>query len=157
GLRDSLRPPAAVRPASTFNHGDCSSAVRTEITWEGTSFAMSTSTNIAWNDFAWLLLQAAALFAVATFVFDAIHYALHCCLSSRQPWLRRLASPHQAHHDFCDRQLTYHDEKVASNLVLHVIPEYATQMAICSAALLLLRPLPVLMVMGSFSAILVGV
>jgi hypothetical protein len=67
----------------------------------------------AWMDFSgerWprLLLEAAALFAVATFLFDALHFTLHVCLNSRRPWLRRLAGPHEAHHDFCDGRLIYH-------------------------------------------------
>ena len=44
---------------------------------------MSTWIPISWSDIPRLLLQAAALFVVATFIFDAIHYALHCCLNSR--------------------------------------------------------------------------
>ncbi len=118
---------------------------------------MSTWIPISWSDIPRLLLQAAALFVVATFIFDAIHYALHCCLNSRWRWLRRLASPHQAHHDFCDHQLVYHEEGVVPNVVLHVIPEYATQMTVCSMAFLLLHSVPVLLVMGIFTAIFLNV
>jgi hypothetical protein len=64
---------------------------------------MSTWIQISWDHVSWLILQAAARFVVATFVFDAIHYTLHRCLNSRSGWLRRLAGPHQARHDFCDR------------------------------------------------------
>ena len=79
-----------------------------------------------------VLLEAAGLFVVATFVFDAIHFSLHVCLKSRYRWLRKLASPHEAHHAFFDRRLRYHEEVTVPNLVHHVIPEYATQMAVCS-------------------------
>ena len=113
--------------------------------------------HLLWDHALRLLLQAAALFVVATFVFDAIHYTLHKCLNSRWHWLRRLASSHQAHHDFCDRQLVYHDEEVLSNLVLHVIPEYATQIVICSMALVMLDPVSVLLVIGIFTAIFISV
>jgi len=113
-------------------------------------------------DFRWerwprLLLEAAALFAVATFIFDAIHFTLHVCLNSSRPWLRKLARPHQAHHDFCDRRLIYHDETTVPNLVLHVIPEYTTQMAVCAMSLTVLDSLPVIVVMGSFTLIFSGV
>jgi hypothetical protein len=98
-----------------------------------------------------LLLQAGALFVVATFVFDAIHYTLHLCLNSRHRWLRRLARPHLAHHVFFDRRLRYHDEALVPNLLHHVIPEYLTQMAVCSLAFAVLEPPAVGIVMGGFT------
>ena len=63
----------------------------------------------AWISLSWarlpqLLLESAALFLIATFVFDVIHYTLHQCLKSRRRWLRVLGSPHLAHHVFCDRK-----------------------------------------------------
>jgi WD40 repeat protein len=64
--------------------------------------------NLSWDRWPRRPLEAAALFVVATIVFDAIHFALHRCLNSRWTWLRKLASPHQAHHDFCDRRLYDH-------------------------------------------------
>ena len=100
-----------------------------------------------------VLLEAAGLFVVATFVFDAIHFSLHVCLKSRYRWLRRLASPHEAHHAFFDRRLRYHEEVTVPNLVHHVIPEYATQMAVCALALIVLGPLPVVIVAAIFTAI----
>jgi len=103
------------------------------------------------------LLEAAALFVVATFVFDAIHFTLHACLNSRWPWLRKLASPHQAHHDFCDRRLIYHNNAIVPNLVLHVVPEYTTQMAVCAVSSTVLSPLAVIVVMGVFTLVFVGV
>ena len=51
-----------------------------------------------------VLVQSAGLFVVATFIFDAIHFALHQCLKSRHRWLRNLGRPHQAHHTFFDRR-----------------------------------------------------
>jgi hypothetical protein len=115
--------------------------------------AMSTSMQVSWGQVSWQILQAAALFVVATFVFDAIHYTLHRCLNSRWTLLRRLASLHQAHHDLCDRLLVYHEEQVLPNLVLHLIPEYATQMVVCWAALMVLDSRPVFLVIGGFTAI----
>ena len=99
----------------------------------------------------------AVLFAIATFLFDAIHFTLHRCLEPKGRWLRKLASPHQAHHDFCDRRLVYHDVAIVPNLVLHVIPEYATQMAVCAISLTVLDAFPVAIVMGGFTLIFSGV
>ena len=74
-------------------------------------------------------LEATVLFLVATTIFDVIHFTLHR-LNERAgcAWLEALASLHQAHHDFCDRGLIYHDNGSCS-IWLHVIPEYSTQMA----------------------------
>jgi monoglucosyldiacylglycerol epimerase len=113
--------------------------------------------NLASLHWVRLLLEAAALFVAATFVFDAIHYTLHRCLSSRWRWLRRLASPHQSHHDFCDRQLIYHDETAVPNLMMHVLPEYATQMAVCAMAFWVLDPSAVIGVMAGFTVIFLSV
>ena len=49
------------------------------------------------------------------------------------------------------------DEEVSSNLVLHVIPEYATQMVVCSMALVMLDPVSVLLVIGIVTAIFISV
>jgi hypothetical protein len=104
-----------------------------------------------------LAVEAAGLFVVATLVFDAIHYTLHRWQDSRRGWLRRLAGLHQAHRDFCDRGLVYHDHEVASNLLKHAIPEYATQLAVCAAAFALLDPAAVVAVMAAFTAVFAGV
>jgi hypothetical protein len=100
-----------------------------------------------------LMLQAGALFVVATFVFDSIHYALHQCLRSRHRWLRRLARPHLAHHIFFDRRLRYHDAALVPNLLHHVLPEYLTQMAVCALAFALLDARAVGLVMGGFTVL----
>jgi hypothetical protein len=111
----------------------------------------------AWISFTWDLwpqmLESVGLFVVATFVFDVIHFILHQCLSSPWRWLRRLAGPHQAHHDFFDAQMRYHEAALVPNLVWHVIPEYATQMAVCALAFFALGPMPVLTVMAVFTVL----
>ncbi len=90
----------------------------------------------AWFEPAWTwtlrLLQAGALFVAATFVYDAIHFALHQCLNSRHRWLRRRARPHLAHHLFFDRRLRYHDRAIVPNLWHYILPEYLTHMAVCA-------------------------
>jgi hypothetical protein len=104
-----------------------------------------------------LAAEAAALFLVATTVFDAIHWTLHRWLGSRWRGPRWLARLHAAHHDFCDRGLVYHDGRIAANLLMHVAPEYATQMAVCAAASALADPPAVVAVMAAFTAIFAGV
>jgi hypothetical protein len=42
-------------------------------------------------------------------------------------------------------------------MVLHVLPEYATQLAVCSVAFVVLDQAAVLLVMSSFTAIFIGV
>lgn len=112
----------------------------------------------AWIELAWyslprLLPQAGALFVVATFVFDAIHFTLHQCLNSRHRWLRRLAPPHLSHHVFFDRRLQYRDDAMVSNLLYHIVPEYVTQMAVCALAFTVLDPAAVGIVMAGFTVI----
>jgi hypothetical protein len=99
------------------------------------------------------MLESAALFVAATFVFDVIHFILHRCLSSRRRVLRRLAGLHQAHHDFFDAQMHYHEDALVPNLVWHVTPEYATQMAVCALAFFALDPMPVFTVMAVFTVL----
>ncbi len=105
----------------------------------------------------WVLAEALALFIVATFVFDVIHSLLHLCLNSPRPWLRRLARPHQAHHDFYDERLNFHNDQEIPNLLWHIIPEYTTQMIVCASALLVMEPLPVVLVMVVFTMLFVVV
>ena len=112
---------------------------------------------LSWESFQRLILQGAALFVVATFVFDAVHFGLHLCLRSRYRWLRWLASPHQAHHDFFDGLLLFHDEAILPNLLHHVIPEYATQMLVCALAFAVLDTIPVIIVMAIFTVLFASV
>jgi monoglucosyldiacylglycerol epimerase len=114
---------------------------------------MLISTLIMLEQLAGLMLKSAGLFVVATFVFDAIHFSLHLCLNSRYRWLRRLASPHEAHHAFFDHRLRYDEEATLPNLLHHVIPEYATQLVVCGLALVVLGPPPVIVVVSIFTAL----
>jgi hypothetical protein len=114
---------------------------------------MLISTLIMLEQLSEVMLKSAGLFVVATFVFDAIHFSLHLCLNSRYRWLRRLASPHEAHHAFFDHRLRYDEEVILPNLLHHVIPEYATQLVVCGLALFVLDPLPVIVVVSSFTAL----
>jgi hypothetical protein len=100
-----------------------------------------------------LALEAATLFFVATFVFDVIHYWLHRMMKSRIPVFEKLGAMHQAHHEFCDRELHYHDRLAFSNLFRHVVPEYLTQMGVCAVGLMVVDPIAVAVVMFCFTAV----
>ena len=104
-----------------------------------------------------LALESTALFVLATLVCDGIHHVLHRWQDSGWRWMRRLADLHQAHHDFCDRGLVYHDKEVLPNLVKHVMPEYATQMAVCGLGFAMLDPVSVAAVMAVFTVIFASV
>jgi hypothetical protein len=104
-----------------------------------------------------LAVQALGLFVAATFVFDAIHHALHLASRSRRAWIRELAAAHRAHHEFLDSDLAFHPEHRRRNLVGTAVPEYLTQMTVCALGFLVLEPSPVLAVMMVFTALFLGV
>ena len=106
---------------------------------------------------AWWAVQGVLLFAVATFVFDVIHALLHVCAGSRFRLLRWLGGLHQAHHDFFDTDLRFHDDRARANLVKHVVPEYLTQMSVCAVGLLVFDAVPVGLVMALLTFLFVGV
>lgn len=112
-------------------------------------------------DYLWLglsyLLQGIGLFAVATFLFDIIHFLLHCFMKSRWSWLRRIGDLHRAHHEFLTEDLRFQESVTRRNLLLHVVPEFSTQMLVCSLGFLVLDPIPVVVVMAMFSVIFVFV
>jgi len=86
---------------------------------------------------SWLLLVPLGIvtFLLATIAFDLLHYLLHRFSGSRLPLLRWLGNLHQTHHDFLDRNLDIHHDKVAGNLRRHVIPEFVTQVLVTAALL----------------------
>lgn len=113
-------------------------------------------TVLTWGGWALhILWQAVVVFVAATFVFDVIHYLLHRCLKSSFGPFRFVGSLHQAHHDFFDDQLTFQKPATLRNLVLHVVPEYSTQMAVCAAALLVFDWPAVVLVMGFLTLLFV--
>jgi hypothetical protein len=67
---------------------------------------------------------ALGIIVVATFVSDGVHWALHRMAKSRSPLLRRMGAMHDAHHDFWDRRLAFHDEARRANLLRHRLPEF---------------------------------
>lgn len=113
--------------------------------------------SLDWGRISLGVVQAIGLFVVATFVFDAIHFTLHQFQTSRWNALRRLGGLHQAHHDFFDQRLEFHEDQTRRNLIWHVLPEYGTQMAVCALGLTVLPWPPVVDVMAVFTALFIGV
>jgi hypothetical protein len=99
----------------------------------------------------WYGAQAFAVFVAATFIFDVIHYLLHCFVESRHGLLRRIGQLHLAHHDYFDTQLQFNSELYLSNFIKHSLPEYITQLMVCCAALLVLDWIPVAITASLFS------
>lgn len=60
---------------------------------------------------------------VASVVCDVVHGLLHLAAHSKQPLFRAIASLHQTHHDFLDRSLAFHDQRLWKNLLCHQLPE----------------------------------
>ncbi len=75
-----------------------------------------------------LLLQAAALFLLATIAFDGVHFALHLCLKSRFKLLNKLGRLHLPHHRFYNSTLQINTDCAKANLISHVIFENVTQL-----------------------------
>src|SRR3954453_4447237 len=118
---------------------------------------MPSLSEIPLHRFPLYVAQAAGLFLAATVLFDVIHYILHRFLESRWRALRWLGGLHQAHHDFFDQRLQFHDRLVGANLVRHVIPEYLNQVVFTSAGFLFLDPWPVGMALAYETVIFVAV
>ncbi|MCB9253748.1 MAG: sterol desaturase family protein [Bdellovibrionaceae bacterium] len=88
-------------------------------------------------------IQGFVLYAIGTFLFDVVHFALHRFAKSRSRVLQFGASLHQAHHDFLDTSLDFHEDHVRGNLVYHLIPEYLTHVLGTLLGLFFFEPLAV--------------
>jgi hypothetical protein len=75
------------------------------------------------------VIQFLLVFAVSTFLFDALHWLLHRWGKSKIPLLKTFARWHWVHHAFLDRKMRVHPELVRPNLIYHVMPEYLTSLA----------------------------
>lgn len=70
-----------------------------------------------------LLFELLGVILVGGVLCDGIHAFLHRASHSRAWVLRALAALHQSHHDFLDRTLRFHDERLLPNLLMHQVPE----------------------------------
>lgn len=88
-------------------------------------------------------VEGVALFLAASTLFDVVHYTLHHFLKSRHALLRRVGGLHQAHHDFYTDTLQFDERFARANLLWHVIPEFANQVAFTLPGYFLFGPWPV--------------
>lgn len=97
-------------------------------------------------DILTILLQVVlgiVLLLVATVVFDIIHVLLHYFYQSKSSFLKRIGALHEVHHEFLDRDLKIHEDKIKGNVYCHVIPEYITQLIVTLGFALFLPPIVV--------------
>jgi len=97
------------------------------------------------------ILQAFILYLGATFVFDAIHWALHAAYRSSVPALRFLGAFHQTHHAFLDRSLTFDDRLIGPNFWRHRAGELLAQLAGTCAGFFFLPPEAVFATLAIFT------
>jgi len=81
-----------------------------------------------WDVLLWLL-EGAVTFAISTFIFDSVHWALHRWTKSRFALLRTFASWHHVHHRFLDGKMQVHMDLAATNFWAHLVPEFLTSVA----------------------------
>lgn len=111
-------------------------------TWVGTFF-----------HYTW---QSVILYIFGTVLFDGIHWWLHQIEDSRWSLLRKFSIFHQAHHDFLDENLQFHDDKTWSNILYHQLPEYMTHQAGTLLGLFLFDPFAVFLVMAIHTVTFLG-
>ena len=87
------------------------------------------------------------LLLIASLTFDVVHVCLHQFSSSRWPLLRWIGGLHSVHHEFLDRNLRIHEDRITANVWCHVIPEYVVQVTVtaCLGALLQLPLLAIIL------------
>jgi hypothetical protein len=99
-----------------------------------------------WDVLAWIV-EGVVTFAVSTFIFDSVHWALHRWTKSRFALLRTFASWHHVHHRFLDGKMQVHMDLAATNFWAHLLPEFATSVAGTAIFYLWFNWIPVTVVM----------
>ena len=99
-------------------------------------------------DVVWWIVEGLVTFAVSTFIFDAVHWALHRWTKSRFALLRTFASWHHVHHRFLDGKMQVHMDLAATNFWAHLVPEFLTSVAGTAIFYLVFHWIPVTIVVG---------
>lgn len=99
-----------------------------------------------WEVILWIV-EGLATFAVSTFIFDTVHWALHRWTKSRFAVLRMFASWHHVHHRFLDGKMQVHMDLAATNFWAHLVPEFLTSAAGTAVFYLFFHWIPVSAVM----------
>ncbi|MEO8756818.1 MAG: hypothetical protein ABI398_03550 [Devosia sp.] len=81
-----------------------------------------------WDVLLWIV-EGVVTFAVSTFIFDSVHWALHRWTKSRFRLLRTFATWHHVHHRFLDGKMQVHMDLAKTNFWAHLLPEFATSVA----------------------------
>jgi hypothetical protein len=77
-------------------------------------------------------LMVTGTILAGTIAFDTIHFVLHRFMRSSSKLLQAVGSLHAAHHRFYDEQLVVHPAYTVRNMVMHIVPETATQLVVVS-------------------------
>jgi len=100
-----------------------------------------------WEVLSWIL-EGVVTFAVSTFIFDSVHWALHRWTKSRFALLRTFASWHHVHHRFLDGKMQVHMDLAATNFWAHLVPEFLTSVAGTALFYLFFHWIPVTIVVA---------
>lgn len=95
-----------------------------------------------WDVVLWVI-EGIVTFAVSTFIFDTVHWALHRWTKSRFGLLRTFASWHHVHHRFLDGKMQVHPDLAMTNFWAHLLPEFLTSVAGTAIFYLVFHWLPV--------------
>src|SRR3954467_15509528 len=100
-----------------------------------------------WDVISWIV-EGLVTFAVSTFIFDTVHWALHRWTKSRFALLRTFASWHHVHHRFLDGKMQVHMDLAATNFWAHLVPEFLTSVAGTAVFYLFFHWIPVTIVVA---------
>lgn len=100
-----------------------------------------------WDVLVWIV-QGVVAFAISTFIFDTIHWALHRWSKSRFALLRTFASWHHVHHRFLDGKMQVHADLAMTNFWAHLLPEFLTSAAGTALFYLVFHWIPVTAVLA---------
>jgi len=95
-----------------------------------------------WGVVLWIV-EGLVTFAISTFIFDTVHWALHRWTKSRFALLRTFASWHHVHHRFLDGKMQVHMDLAATNFWAHLVPEFLTSVAGTAVFYLVFHWIPV--------------
>jgi hypothetical protein len=85
------------------------------------------------GEFIMTAFVVAGIVIAGTVAFDAIHFILHIFMNSKSRVLRKIGGLHGVHHAFYDRNLVIHPELTRKNILMHHLPEVATQFLVVSS------------------------
>jgi sterol desaturase/sphingolipid hydroxylase (fatty acid hydroxylase superfamily) len=86
------------------------------------------------------VLMGFTMYVIGTITFDAVHYALHVCWESNNPYVKKIGFLHQCHHYFFNRRLRFNDKYFWLNTLVEGPLEVASQiLGICAGYMFLIK------------------